>query len=184
MGDNPRQLGGHGDQECLFALIEAAPVCLLHHQHPQHIALVDDRYTEEGVITLFADVGQELETGVVLGVLQVDRLLPLGHQPYQALSGGQAGDAYLLLVQPLSGAEYVAPGIGVTHIDAANLGAHGVAHPAHDNTQGIVEALGGVDLLDDMAEGLKHSPGAPPTSRYVFPEAGPALSWPGGTLPA
>jgi hypothetical protein len=156
----------------------------LHHEYAEYIPLVDDGHAEESMVAFLADVGQELEAGVVLGILQVDRLLSLGHQPYQALSGGQAGDAYLLLVQPLSGAEHVAPGIGVTHIDAANLGAHGLAHPAHNDIQGIVQALGGIDLLDDMAEGLKHSPGSPPTSRYVFPEAGPALSWPGGTLPA
>ena len=45
---------------------------------------------------LLAQVGQELETGVALGVFEVDGLLALGHKAYQALTRREAGDPDLL----------------------------------------------------------------------------------------
>ena len=70
---------------------------------------MNNGHTQKRVEMLFPDTGQELETGVVFGIFQVDRLLPLGHQAHQALPGSQAGDADLLLVEALGGAKYKRP---------------------------------------------------------------------------
>ena len=55
MGQHTCQLRGHGDQKRLFFLVEAAAILLLHNQHPQHFALVDNGRPQERVVLLFAN---------------------------------------------------------------------------------------------------------------------------------
>ena len=157
MSDNTGQLGGHGNQKGFITFIKATSIRLLDDQHPQYIALVDDRHTEECVVQLFTNTGKELEAGVVFGILQVDRLFTFGHQAHQPFTGGQAGHTDQVLVETFGGTKHVTTRGQVTHIDTAHLGAHGIAHTPHNDFEGIVQALCGIDLLDNMAQRLKHT---------------------------
>jgi hypothetical protein len=108
VGDDPGELRRHGDQKRLFALVEAPPPRLLHHQHAEHFALVNDRHPEKGVEGFLADVGQQTEVGMQLRVLEVDRLLALGDQAHQALAGFQGDLAHQPRIQALGGAKHIA----------------------------------------------------------------------------
>ena len=156
MGNDRRQLRGHGHQEGFLAFVKTAPFGLLNDQHAQHIALVNDGHTQEGVERLFAETFQQLEAGVALCVLEVDRFFPLGDEADQALTRRQAGLAHLQWVQAFRGAKDETPAGLIAHVDAADLGPHGIADPLDDDLQRIIEPLGGVHLLHNVAERLKH----------------------------
>ena len=156
MGDDPRQLGRHGDQKGLFGFIETALCPLLHHQYAENFPLVDDGHAQEGVEGFLAEALDQLEAGVAIGNLQVERLLALGDEAHQPLPGGQAGQSNLFGIQPLGGTEHQAAGGFVDQVDAADFGAHGLAHPPHDDGQGLRQAIGGIDLLHHIAQGLQH----------------------------
>ena len=47
VGDNPGELGAHGDQEGFFAFVELALFFLLDDQYTHHLAVVNDRRTEK-----------------------------------------------------------------------------------------------------------------------------------------
>ena len=105
---------------------------------------------------LLTQVGEELETGVALGVFEVDGFFPFGHESDQAFTRLEAGDPYLLRVEALSGLEHEVAGIRVPHVHAAHFGAHGIAYPLDDDIEGFGQSFGGIDLLDNIAQGLKH----------------------------
>ena len=94
MGDGPRQLCRHGDQEGHFVLGELAALPLPNHQYPQHTAVMDNGYAQETVIVLFAGFGDELITGMIGGVIQIQRFGSLGNQAYQALIKVKANVTY------------------------------------------------------------------------------------------
>ncbi len=156
MCDHGRQLRGHRDQEGFFAFVEAAPLGLLNHQHAEHIALVNDGCAEEGVEGFLAQALQQLEAGMALGVLEVDRLLALGHQADQAFTRRQARRSHLQRVQTLGSAKHEAPAGFVAHVHAADLSAHGIAYALDDDLQRIIESFGCIHLLHDIAQGLQH----------------------------
>lgn len=113
VGDHSGELGRHRDQKGLFRLIKAAPLMLLHHQHPQHIPLMDDGHPKEGVESLLTG-GLKVNIGRVdRGVLQVQRLGALPDQPHNPLTGGQAGVADRFRVEPLGCHQDITPGSAV-----------------------------------------------------------------------
>jgi hypothetical protein len=87
--DDRGELGGQGDEESFFALVEAPHISLLHDQNAQHVPVVDNRHAEEGVERLFADFGHVVEAAMLAGILQVYRLSPLRNQGGQALIQSQ-----------------------------------------------------------------------------------------------
>ena len=54
MGNQSRQLGRYGNEKSFFVLRESAVIALLHNQHTQEIALVNNRRPQEGVKGFFA----------------------------------------------------------------------------------------------------------------------------------
>lgn len=57
-----------GDHERLFAFVELAQFALLHHQHAQQLAPMNDRHPEEGSETILFHLRNVFETGVALGI--------------------------------------------------------------------------------------------------------------------
>ncbi|MNQ77837.1 hypothetical protein D3C85_927280 [compost metagenome] len=156
MGDNARELGAHGHQEGFFALVELAPLLLLDHQHAHHLAVVDDRRTEEGGITLLAGFGEVAVARVFGGVLQIERLLAGADQADQTLVGRHADLADGALVQAVGGHQDEAVALRVEQVDRADLAAHGLLDPLHDDAQGRLEILGSINFLDDLAQRIEH----------------------------
>ena len=156
VGDNTGKLGRQGDQERLFAFVKASALGLLHDEYAEHIALVNDGYTEEGVKGLFAQALKQLEARVVLGAFQVDRLFALGDESDEAIARTKACNPHLVLVEALGCAQHIAAAAGISEVHAAHLRAHRVAHAAHDDLQRIAQAFGGVYLLNDMAQRFQH----------------------------
>ncbi|MCY1423940.1 hypothetical protein D9M71_396680 [compost metagenome] len=156
MGDNAGELRAHGHEEGFFALVELTALLLLHHQYAHHPAVVDDRRTEEGGEALFTGFGEVAVTGVVGGVLEVQRLLAGTHQADEAFVGCHADLADGALVQALGGHEHEAVGLRVQQVDRADLAAHGLLDPLHDDRQRRLQVLGGVHFLDDLAQRVEH----------------------------
>jgi hypothetical protein len=156
MGDHARQLGGAGDEEGLLVFVEAALFDLLDHQHAEHAALVDDRYTEEGAVEFFADAGQEQEAGVGLGVVEIERFFAGGDLADQALVRRQADLADEAGVQAFVGHEHITAAVRISQVHGADFGAHDVAHPPHDDIERDLQVIGGVDFLHDTAQGVEH----------------------------
>ena len=156
VGDHPGELRREGDQKGFLALVEAAPLRLLHNQHAEHIALVDDGHAKKRVKGLFADVRQQLKIRVQLRVFKVQRLFPFGHQADQTLAARQAGFAHLIAVQALRGPEPVALPVPFADVHATDLGAHGDPHPRHDDGQDLVQRLRRIDLQYDVAQDIEH----------------------------
>ena len=83
MGNYGGKLGGNGNQECLFALVEAAHITLLDDHDSQHLAVMHHRHAKKGMERIFAGFRQVMEFGVGKGVFQVDRFLAQAHLPHQ-----------------------------------------------------------------------------------------------------
>ncbi|MDT4819800.1 hypothetical protein FQZ97_529260 [compost metagenome] len=156
VGDNASQLRAHGDEEGFLALVELAALLLLHHQDAHHPPVVDDRGAKEGGETLFTGFGEVAVTGVIGGVLEVQRLFAGAHQAHQAFVGGHADLADGALVQALGGHEHETVGLRVQQVDRADLAAHGLLDPLHDDRQRRLQVLGGVHFLDDLAQRVEH----------------------------
>jgi hypothetical protein len=133
MGDDPGELGAHGDQKGFLALVELAALLLLHHQHAHHPPVVDDRRAEEGGVALLAGLGKVAVARVVGGVFQVQRLLAGADQADQTFVGGHADLADGALVEALGGHQHEAVGFRVEQVDRADLAAHGLLDPLHDD---------------------------------------------------
>lgn len=156
MGDNAGELRTHGDEEGFFALVELAALLLLHHQNAHHPTVVDDRGAKEGGETFFTGFGEVAITGVIGGVLEVQRLLAGTYQADEAFVGCHADLADGALVQALGGHEHEAVGFRVQQVDRADLAAHGLLDPLHDDRQRRLQILGGVHFLDDLAQRVEH----------------------------
>jgi hypothetical protein len=71
VGDDARELGRQGDKEGFLAGVKAPLQTLLHHQHPKHPTLVDDRHPKKSVVGLFPNFLKVTKARMVLGVIQV-----------------------------------------------------------------------------------------------------------------
>ena len=91
------------------------------------------------------------------GVFEVERLFARTNQADQALVGRHADLADGFLVQALGGHQHKAVGFRIEQVDRADLAAHGLAHPLHDNAQRRLEVLGGVYFLDNLAQRIEHA---------------------------
>ncbi|MCY1527465.1 hypothetical protein D9M68_625330 [compost metagenome] len=156
MRDDPGELRAHGHQEGFFALVELTALLLLDHQHTHHLAVVNDRGAEEGGITLLAGFSEVTVTRVFGGILQVERLFTGTDQADQAFVGRHADLADGALVQALGGHQHETIGLRIEQVDRADLAAHGLFDPQHDDAQRRLQVLGGIYFLDDLAQRIEH----------------------------
>ena len=84
MGDGTRELRRERDQERHFLLTEFPVLTLTHHQHAEHLAILNDRNPEKPVVGLFACFHDEQVLRMTGSVIQVDRLLAVSHHADQA----------------------------------------------------------------------------------------------------
>ena len=61
MRDDAGELRRQRHEKRFLAFVEATPLALLHDEHAEHAALLDDRHAEERVERLFADLRQIVE---------------------------------------------------------------------------------------------------------------------------
>ena len=94
MGNNRCKLSRQRDQKGLFALVEFAPLPLLHHQNTENLALVDDRHSEKSVERFLTDLRNQVEPRMHGGVVQIDGLGALCHQPNEPLLDREADLTY------------------------------------------------------------------------------------------
>ena len=120
-GDDRRELSRQRDEEGLFTLVEASTFALLHHQYPEHCAVMNDRHAKEGVKFLITGVLQIKEARVLRGVTQIDRFGMLRNQANKTLAGLQAYAAHRFGLEALRGHQYVGAHVGVEQIDRAHL---------------------------------------------------------------
>ena len=89
MGDYTGKLGRQRHQKRFIALVKAARLRLLHDQHTEHTALMNDGHTQERVERLLANTGQQAKPGVIFRIFQIDRLSPFGNQADQTIAGSE-----------------------------------------------------------------------------------------------
>jgi hypothetical protein len=154
MGDHRGQLGGQGHQEGFFPFLEQPDLFLLHHQHPQGLALVDDGRAEERLEGVFMGFGQVFELGVVLGVGQVDQLFLLADKADDALPQRDLGMAHRLDRQAVGGGEQVGLFQILAQINGAAVHMHGFAGLLDQFGHGFVEIGAGRHPLNDFPQFL------------------------------
>ena len=156
-GDDRSELRGQRDQKGFFAFVKAAPFAVLHHQHPQHLAVMDDGHAQKGVERLFAELRQVEVAGMPAGVLQVDGFRPLPHQADQADAFIQGRSAHQLRVEPLVGGEQVLIAARGFQIDRAHFRVESGPHFADDELQRLRKSGRGAYILNDLSKKGQHS---------------------------
>ncbi len=156
VGKHATQLGRHGHQEGLVLLAVAALLGLLHHQHAEHAALVDDGHAKETGVALLAGGLEVAKLRVRLGVLEVEWFLAPGHQAHQALTDGQGHLPHRLTAQADGLHQHQAVDLLVEQVEGADVGLHRLANAPHHGGERRVQAAGPVDFLDDAAQDLEH----------------------------
>ncbi len=135
VSNHPCQLGRQGYHEGFFAFVETAMFHLLHHQHAEHAAVVNDGYTKEGMKTLFTGGLQVMESGVTGGIFQIDRFGTLANLTDNALGRRQTDLANRFLIQPLGSTEHIALMHRVKQEDGTHLSLHRLLNAAHDQIE-------------------------------------------------
>ena len=103
-------------------------IALLHNQHAQQIALVNNGRTQKRVKGLFTQTLDPLKLGVCTGIVQIERLFPGRHPAHQTFIKAQAKLTHLLGVQALCGAENQLLGTFIVQVDRAHIGMHRRSH--------------------------------------------------------
>src|SRR5690554_3436255 len=148
VGDYTGQLGRNGNQKGFFTFVEAPGAFpLLNHQHAQHPAVVDNRYTQKGAEPLFTGFRKVTVARMRRGIFKVDGLFPGAHKTHKTLRIGQADLAYGFLVQALGGHQNIAVRRGVEQVYGADFRVHGFLHPRYNDIQRLVQVTGAVHLL-------------------------------------
>ncbi len=156
VGDETGELRRHRDQEGFLVLVETAALALLHHQHAEYLAVVDDRHPEKGLEDLLARILDVFVVRMRFGIFEVERLLAPRHVANQSLVQGQAHLPLELLVQALGGHEHIAIVLRIMDVHRTHLGAHRIAHAPHDDLQGLRQIARGDHLLHDAAQRFQH----------------------------
>ena len=124
-------------------------------------------------VQLLAIIGLTLAGGILLLWVCWKMYREITHNPRpntvgaaatadETVAGGEAGDSDERLVEALRRPEHVAAGGRITHVNAAHLRVHRFSDTAHDNLQGLVQAAGGIDLLNDFPQDFQHGVSAAP----------------------
>ena len=179
MGNHRRQLGGDGNQKGFFTLVETAHIPLLHHHHPQHLAMVHHRHTEKSMERIFAGFRQVMEFGMTESVFQVHRLFAQANLAHQTLRQPQAHVPHRFLLEPLGSHQDITLLFFVTQINGAHFGAHGIADPLCHQVERGRDIRRIVHFLDNAAQGIKHWGCLPVTSAFSpAPPARPSAPGP------
>ena len=159
MGDAAGKLPGDGHQKGDLVLGKQPLDPPLHHQHPEHIAMMDDgdaQIAREWLLTAALDIE---EARVGRGLVQIDRLGTLAHHRHQPLTGAQPHLPLGFAIEPLGGHQHQRVVGRVVQIDGADIGIHRAADIVDDNPQHRIEVTCGTDALNNAAQDRQH--GAP-----------------------
>ena len=74
MGDCTRQLRGDGNEKGDGVFVKPLFGMVLYDQHPEHLAVMNDRHTQVSVIVLFAGLGEIPVTCMIGRIVQIERL--------------------------------------------------------------------------------------------------------------
>ncbi len=122
---------------------------------------MDDGHTEKARVALFTGGLEVTETGVSLGVLQVERFLAAGHGADQPLPYRQRHLAHRLGSQADGLHQHQRIAFAVKQVERTDIGLHRLACPAHQGRQRRVQAARAVDLLNDSLQDLEHGKVSP-----------------------
>ncbi len=121
MDNGAGQLRRERDQECFLVLTELAYLALAHHQHTEHLAMLDNRYAKEPVVGMLAGLVDEAVAVVARCVLDIHRFLALADHTDQAFVMTQLHLADRILAQTLGRAQYeILPGL-VQQVDRRHV---------------------------------------------------------------
>ena len=80
------ELGRQSEEEGDLTVIEGSTLDLAHHQHPKHLAVLDDRHAEKPPVVRLTRFGNAQVTRVRRCILEVEWFGALGHQPDESTS--------------------------------------------------------------------------------------------------
>ena len=160
MGNGSSQLGGNGHQQGDQIFLIAMLGMLLQYQHPQDLAVMDDRHAQKGVIPLLTGFGKVTVAGVIGGVVEVDEFGTLRHQTHQPFIEIQAHITHGFWQQTITGHQHQLAGMVIDQIDRADIHRQRGLDPLDDDRQGLIQIAGCVHLLGDTTQDIEHMMGS------------------------
>jgi len=150
------QLRRQRDHEGFVFCAEPAPLWLLHHQHAEHLRLMDHRHTKEGFVLFFAGFRNVVVTRMRIGVVEVHGFGALRHQADQAFLRRQADTPYRCRIQTLACHQHITADAAIKQVNRADAGYQRFLHAAHENIQRSAEIARAVHLGHDAVQGFQH----------------------------
>ena len=159
--DDAGQLRRQRHQKCFFALVETAPVPLLHDEHAEYATLLDDRHAEERVERFLADLRQVVKVRMARRVFEIDRFGAAADERDQPLPALQIKMSDRGLVEAFGRNEQEAVAGRVDEIDRTDFRAHRLADARDDDVERVTKRRRRIDVLNDAAQGTEHGVACP-----------------------
>lgn len=154
--DDFGQPGRECDETSRFLRVEQAFRPSPCHQHPQSLAIIDQRDAEEGVVDRFPGFSERTTARMSRRIFQIDQFLAFADPPDEAFLLAQADLADQTGVQAIRRHQDILTAFLLEEVNGARIDREGLFDPTNNNGQSLVQIAGGLDFLDDASWGDQH----------------------------
>ncbi len=129
---------------------------LLQHKNTKNLTMMNNGHPKESVIPLLAGFREIAITGMIRGIIQVERFGALGNQSDQTFIEFKPYKTNGFRKQAITGHQYQFTRFLIDQINGTNIHQQGRLHPLDDNRQRLIQVTGGIHLLDNAAQNIEH----------------------------